>query len=279
MFALRSLSFPPMPILVLQHHDIGTTGRLGLTLRDNGHRLDIRRPDRHGEAALPPDLDGVDGVVVMGGPQNVDEHLAAPGSTFPWMRREMDILRDAHKAQLPIIGVCLGHQILAAALGGEVSRMDAPTCGFRDVLITPPGQTDPILAGIRWRWPQFLSHQRHVSKAPAGASVIASAGDARMASVQAYRIGLRAYSFQFHFELDRDGVEAHTRADAESGALSRAGLTLDEVMKQADSQYAEYARLSDRLCVNLVSLLTPPEFRDSARHNMPEGPASVVNVR
>lgn len=261
-----------MAIIVLQHSDLGGPGRLGMTLRDHGHRLDIRRPDKAGDGAIPADFDNVDGVVALGGPQDVD----GDRSRWPWMTREMEFLAEAHARQLPVIGLCLGHQMLAAALGGEIAPMPAPECGFCDLDITPPGQIDPILAGLRWRSPQFQSHAREVAKAPPGASVLASSAKCK---VQAMRAGLRTYSFQFHFELDRAGVDAYARHDASTGFLGRAGLNADTVMKQADAQYAVYARLSDRLCVNLATHLMPPGLRVGLGPDMPEGSAAVLNVR
>jgi GMP synthase-like glutamine amidotransferase len=261
-----------MPILVFQHHDIGTPGRLGLTLRDHGHKLRIVRPDK-GEP-IPPDLDDVSGIVALGGPQNVDENLAAGGAKWPWMAREMDLLRRAHERQLPIVGVCLGHQMLAAALGGEVSRMDRSEQGFHDVTIGPMGHTDTILAGIRWTSPAFMSHGRQVTKAPPGSLVLAATPACK---VQAFRLGLRTYGFQWHFECDRAGVDALLKAS--TGQLIDSGLTAETAAKQADEKYPVFARVSDRLCVNLATMLFPVEWRDSARRDMPEGPASVVMVR
>ncbi len=261
-----------MSILIFQHHDIGTPGRLGLTLRDHGFKLRIVRPDK-GDP-IPPDLDDVDGIVALGGPQNVDENLSSGGSRWPWMAKEMDLLRQAHERALPIVGICLGHQMIAAALGGEVAKMDKSEQGFHDVTIGPPGHTDTILAGIRWTFPAFQSHGRQVTKAPPGAAILASS---KQCKIQSFRLGLRTYGFQWHFECDRAGVDALLKASANQ--LADSGLNAESAAKQAEEKYPVFARLSDRLSVNIASMLMAPVWRESLRRDMPEGPASVVAVR
>lgn len=256
-----------MAIIVFQHSDIGTPGRLGLTLRDHGFKLRIVRPDR-GEA-IPLDFDGVEGVVSMGGPQNVDD----PVGKWAWMPGEMAYLKGAHDRQLPVIGVCLGHQMLAAALGGEVGPIDpgqGPEMGFHAVEIGPAGQTDAVLAGIAWKSMQFQSHGREVKKLPAGALALSSSARCK---VQSFRAGLRSYGFQYHFEVDRAGVEKLVRSDAE--CLSRAGLSVEEAMRQAETHYAGFARLADRLCLNLATCLFPRVFRGASGRDSADGPASI----
>lgn len=261
-----------MAILVFQHSDIGGPGRLGMTLRDFGHKLKIVRPDKNDP--MPPDLDDVDGIVALGGPQNVDENQSAGGSRWPWMSKEMDLIRQAHGRQMPIVGICLGHQMLAAALGGEVARAAQAEHGFIDVTLSPGGHTDPILAGIRWTFPAFQTHGREVTKAPPGAQILASS---KACKVQAFRIGLRSYGFQWHFESDRAGVDAFLKSGA--SGLAESGLSPDQAAKQADEKYPVFARLSDRLCVNIATLLTTSGWRESTRRDMPEGPAAVTLVR
>ncbi|MEC9374437.1 MAG: type 1 glutamine amidotransferase [Planctomycetota bacterium] len=233
-----------MATIVFQHSDIGRPGRLGLTLRDHGHRLKIIRPDR-GEA-IPPDFDDVDGVISMGGPQSTVD----AGSRPEWMEEEMAFLKEAHERALPVIGVCLGHQMLAVALGGETGRMAKPEVGFYPVDITVPGQTEHVLAGISWRSRQFCHHGDHVTKAPPGAVVLAKS---ELCPVQAFRAGLRTYAFQYHFEADRQ--HAMQIAESEPDLLHKAGHTEQEIAAQADECYEQFARLADRLCVNIATLV------------------------
>jgi len=232
-------------IIVFQHGDLEGPGRLGATLRDHGFRLDIRRPDRDGAGAVPPDLDNVHGVISLGGAMNVGDPLA-------WLGREMEFLKLAHEAALPVIGVCLGAQMLAAALGGKVEKMPRPEWGLAPVSLTVPGQTEAMLAGIPWTVHQFHSHAYEVTELPADATLLASSAACR---VQAYRCGLRSFGFQYHFECDRPAIEGYARRDGET--LAAAETSVEALVRQLDGHYAMFARAADRLCVNVATYAFP----------------------
>lgn len=231
-------------ILVFQHCDHCTPGRLGDCLIAHAHRLDIRRPDRDGVDAVPRSLDGYAGVVSLGGPQNVTDGL-------DWLAPEMDVLARAHAGQMPVIGICLGHQLLAKALGGEVAQMEGgPELGFHTVDITVPGQTEPLLAGIPWSSMQLCSHGYEVSKAPPGATVLASS---ERCKVQAFRAGIATLGFQYHFEWTLEMYRASWEADPEF--VERAGLSAGDRDAQCDRHYGRFAEISDRLSENLTILM------------------------
>jgi GMP synthase (glutamine-hydrolysing) len=233
-----------MAILVFQHDDHNTAGRLGLTLRDHGFDLDVRR--LHRGDPLPPDLDEVEGVISLGGAPNLDD----PRSDHPWMDAELAFLKAAHDRALPVIGVCLGHQLIAAALGGEVAKAQAPERGFGRVSLTPAAHTDEAFAGIAWDSPQFQHHSREVVKLPEGAVLMASS---KACKVQAFKAGVRTYGFQYHFEVDRETIAKFVRENKRD--FYDAGLTFDDVRAQADRDYPMFARLADRLCVNLATYI------------------------
>lgn len=244
-----------MSIIVFQHSELCGTGRLGATLRDNGLKLDFRRLDLDGAAVIPPDLDNVQGVISMGGPQNV-------GEAHPWMEPQLGFLRKAHAAQLPIIGVCLGAQMLAAALGGQVGPMtDAAgrpkiEVGFHKVSLNTTGQIEPMLAGLLWDSMQFQTHGQEVKQLPPEGTNFASSA---LCKNQIFRIGLRSFGFQHHFECDRPMLDRLVK-DGEEW-MRPSGVTVSDVAAQADRYYAEFARLADRLCVNVATYLFPLERR------------------
>lgn len=232
-----------MRILTFQHLDIEHPGRLGSTLRDHGYRLDIRRIDR-GDG-FPPDLDDVHALLVMGGPQNVDEDL-------PWMDREAELIRAAHERELPVIGICLGSQLVAHALGGTVAPMTRPEWGFHDVSLTDAGQTETMLAGVAWRHPQFHCHGQEVVELPPGAVHLASSA---MCRHQAFKVGLRTFGFQFHFECDRQMVSQFCAHFKDS--IAAAGTSAAQIEAQADDVFDDYARIGGRISVNLASYAFP----------------------
>ncbi len=261
-----------MPIIVFQHSDdaSGGIGRLGPILRDRGftfavHRLDLPVGGAGGGGGggggtagagagavgrpVPADYDNVQGVISLGGPMNVGDV-----GQFPWLQQEMDYLRGAHERQLPVVGVCLGHQLLAKALGGDVAPAAKPEWGFRRITQTPAGNTDVMLAGIPWSSYQFQSHFFEVSKLPDGATLLSSSPDCK---VQAFKAGLRTYGFQHHFEFTRPQIEGFARDQACQKQMAQAGLAPGDLSKQLDEHYDTYDRLSTRLCASIAGLLFP----------------------
>ena len=234
-------------IIVFQHSAWGGPGRLGLTLRDHGFRLDIRRMDLHREVGrgIPADYDNVHGVVVLGGPQNV-------GDPEPWINQEIAYIKGAHDRGLAVVGVCLGHQMIARALGGDVGPMARPEIGFTRTSLGVPAQTDTIMAGVPWAFEAFQTHAQEVTRLPAGATSLASSETCK---VQAFRAGLRTYGFQFHFEADRPMVSAFLGETRDSA--KQAGLSVGDLEKQADREYGRFAVIADRLCANIVTYCFP----------------------
>jgi GMP synthase (glutamine-hydrolysing) len=228
-----------MSILVFQHGAHVGPVRLGRILRDHACTLDIRRLDlmssRPGDPRwrVPADFDGIDAVVSLGGEQNV-------GEDHPWMQAQIEYLREAHARQLPLVGICLGCQLIAHALGGKVGPMDQPELGFTAVTQHPIANTETILAGIPWSMPQFQAHGHEVKELPAGATLLQSSA---ACNVQSYRVGLRTYAFQYHFEFDRAAIDSI----AGDGARS----------SEFDEFFPTFDRLSDRLCLNLAMYLFP----------------------
>ncbi|MEO0511532.1 MAG: type 1 glutamine amidotransferase [Planctomycetota bacterium] len=232
-------------LLVLKHSADEGPGRLGATLRDHAFKLDIRRVDLGPEAGgdpMPRDMDDYAGLISLGGPQDPTEDL-------PFIDDELSLIRQAHEREMPVIGICLGHQLVARALGGELSKMETPEWGLRDVSLSFPGQTESILAGIPWDHPQFHTHAFEVSKAPAGATVLA--GNDRC-KIQAFRAGVRTFGFQYHFEWDKPFLRG--LAERESDQMRAAGLSVEAFEEQLAAGYGRYVRHAERLCVNLTTL-------------------------
>lgn len=243
-----------MAIIVFQHFARGTPGRIGVTFRDHGLQLDIRRldlPESASNPHFPSDFDEVDGVISLGGPQNV-------GDADAWIRPEIEFLKEAHARQLPVVGVCLGAQLIAAALGGKVAPMSKPEWGFPVVSQHPVANTDTILSGVPWKIRQFQSHGQEITELPPGATLLQSSEQCK---VQCFRAGIRTYAFQYHFECDKDMVVSF--AENSQDELRACGLDLGAIKAQADEHYDRFGIVSNRLCVNLASYLFPALHRAS----------------
>jgi GMP synthase-like glutamine amidotransferase len=223
--------------------------RLGERLRDHGHRLRVVR--LHGGDRLPPDLDEVDGIVTCGGAPSAND------DSLPWLAAEMDLLRQAHAAALAVVGVCLGSQILARALGGAVGPLEGSIhLGWHPVTLTPAGCDDPLHAGIAWTSMAAHWHREEVKKLPPEARLLASSARCR---VQAWTCGLRTYAFQHHPEIGLDTLDRW--AEEEPEALHEAGTTRQGLAEETQRQYPAAARLADRLFENIALLLAPVDRR------------------
>ncbi len=198
-------------VLIVLHQEHSTPGRVGIALKAMGVRLDIRRPSC-GEL-LPATLAEHDGVVVFGGPMGANDAL-------DWVRREIDWLDTPLKEDKPLLGLCLGAQILARALGARVFSYDdkRSEIGYYPI--------EPTLLGDRLSAAPFprTVYQWHSDgfDLPQGAELLAVGGS--NFPNQAYRYGPHAVGLQFHPEVTyhmmcrwtHRGAERLTRPGARS---------------------------------------------------------------
>ncbi len=167
-----------MRVLVIRHHDVDTAGFIADAFEARGAEIVMHLfPD---EGPLPA-FDDMDHIVVMGSVSSVNDPA-------PWIAAELDWLRAADQAGIPVFGICFGAQALCAALGGQVEAMEVKEIGWFTVTSADPGA---VPAGP---WLEFHGDRCLL---PPGATVLASNGLA----VQAFRVG-RHFAVQFHPEVD-----------------------------------------------------------------------------
>lgn len=180
-----------MRFLVLQHIGAEHPGILRDFMAADGVRWDAVELD---EGDAIPSLDGYDAMVVMGGPMDVWEEDA-----HPWLVPEKAAIAEAvRERELPFLGVCLGHQLLADALGGEVAAMRSPEVGVLDVELTGEGRRDPVLGAAPASFKALQWHGAEVTRLPPGGAVLARSP---VCPVQAFRVGGAAFGIQYHVEL------------------------------------------------------------------------------
>jgi GMP synthase (glutamine-hydrolysing) len=204
---------PPV-IGVLHNLDRAFTGHAGTAIRAAGVELDERHL-RAGEP--PPGLDEVDGLLSLGGDQSVRDI-----ESDPMLLREAALLREAVEAGVPVLGVCLGAQLLAHALGGSVSRLPRRMVEWTPIVPLPAADGDPVLGGLPER-AAALHWNEDGFEPPAGSvELLARVG----AGAEAFRVGDRAWGVQFHPEVHPEGLEGWY-VDAK-GELEEAGVTEEQ---------------------------------------------------
>ena len=202
-----------MRLLVLQHVDAEHPGILRDYLAADGVRWDTVHLDR-GEPI--PSLDGYDAMVVMGGPMDVWEE-----EEHPWLVPEKAAIAEAVGARnMPFLGICLGHQLLADALGGEVGAMRSPEVGILEVELTGEGLRDAVIGSAPLRFKALQWHGAEVARPPPGAAVLASSP---ACPIQALRVGDFAFGIQYHVELTSSTVE-------EWGAIPEYAASLERTL-------------------------------------------------
>lgn len=201
-----------MHALVFQHIDVEHPGSFREMMTNDGITWDTVEWD---EGELPPDPAGYDLLMVMGGPMDVWEE-----SRLPWLVAEKAYIRNwVRDLGKPYLGLCLGHQLLASALGCEVGPMRAPEVGLTAVAATPDAALDPMMRTLPSPTVCLQWHGSEVKETPANAVVLATNSACR---IQAMRVGARAYGFQYHVEVTPDTVREWSCVPAYAASLETA---------------------------------------------------------
>ena len=236
-----------MRVLVLQHISCEHPGVFSEVMVERGVEAVPVELDE-GEGLL--DWREFDAVVAMGGPMG-----AGDDAEHPWLALERRLVRDAVEAGRPFLGVCLGVQLLAAALGAPVHSLERAEVGLLPVELTPEGRADPLFAGIE---EPLITLQWHgdTFDLPPGAVGLASSP---AAPNQAFRSGERAYGVQFHLEVTVEmarewaQVPAYRRSLADTLGEEEGAAFLAEIERRA----AELHPAARRLFANWLDLAAP----------------------
>jgi len=209
-------------ILLILQQPTSETGQVGQLLQAQGCSLDIRCPSIGNP--LPPTLEEHEGAVIFGGP------MSANDDQLPFIRAELDWIPIALASGKPFLGICLGGQLLARALGATVApHPEAITeIGYTPVVPTPAGQTEFSSSLHFYHWNQ------EGFELPAGAVLLASG---KQFPHQAFRYGEHAYGLQFHPEITEVMIERWTTSGADQ--LQVPGVQSREQQLMLHTQHAD----------------------------------------
>jgi GMP synthase (glutamine-hydrolysing) len=183
-------------VIIFKHVAHEVLGTLNPLLREQGFRVRYVNFEREPEAQ--PTLDKYQGLVVFGGWMGVYE-----ADRYPHIKVECQLIEAALKRDIPVLGICLGSQILAHVLGANVRKHEEKEVGWHDVELTEEGRADPLLSHFGQRQRMFQMHGDTFDIPPGAVHLARSA----ICPGQAFRFGKKAYGLQFHLEVDQAMID------------------------------------------------------------------------
>ena len=200
-------------VLIFRHVPFEGAGLLGNVLQDRGIGFDYA--DLYDAAAPAVDPEHYDALVFMGGPMSVNDDLA-------YLRLEESYIRKAIAKKVPVLGICLGSQLIAKALGADVRPNGAKEIGWFELRFTPAGIADPMFNGLQAET-VFHWHGETFSLPP-GAILLATS---ERCSNQAFRVGERTYGLQFHLEVTPEMIADWCLEDENCGDVRELVAPID----------------------------------------------------
>jgi GMP synthase (glutamine-hydrolysing) len=195
------------------------------------------------EGADPPADPGTyDAVLTFGGAMNAHQE-----EEHPWLRFEKDLLAELLGGGMPLMGVCLGAQLLAESAGATPRRASQPEIGWHEVQVTPEGADDPLLSPLA---PRFSAFQWHSYEAPLPPAATALARSP--VCLQAYRIGDSAWGVQFHAEVSAPDAERWFDDYRSDPDAVRIGIDPAALRAETRAAIGDWNRLGRELCGRFI---------------------------
>ena len=225
-------------LLVCRHVAFEILGTLDPLLRKAGFRIRYVNFGRHPE--IKPVLDGYHGLVILGGPMNVDDV-----DRYPHLTTETRLVQEAIERDMPVLGICLGAQLVARALGARVRPNEGVEIGWYDVSPTNEGEIDPMLSHFQGTERLFQWH-RDTFEIPDGAVRLATS---TTCVNQAFRYQSNVYAFQFHLEVDEALIRRWLKVPIHVRELEslRDAIDPEQIRRQTPNYIDRLKQLSDQV--------------------------------
>jgi GMP synthase (glutamine-hydrolysing) len=231
-------------ILVLQHHPGETLGVISEALQSAALVWQYVRG--YAGQQVPSDLKGAEGLIVMGGPQGVYQQ-----DKYPYLRDEIALIRSAISERKPVLGICLGSQLIAAALDARVAPGPAREMGWYPVQLSPAARDDRLFGGLpdvfnacHWHGDMF--------DLPAGATALASSA---MTACQAFRYGDNVYAILFHVEITATMLRDWVRGSA--AELARDRIDGDGILANAQPHLSAMEPVAETIFGRWAAMVRP----------------------
>lgn len=224
-----------MRILSIVHGSNVPAGVFGDEAERGGHEVDTW--SLAWGTPPPAPIDDYGGVMIFGGAMHADQD-----DRHPWLREENFFIQRLLDIHIPVLGVCLGAQLIAKAAHADVWAMPEPEVGWVNVELTDEAADDPLFAGLPERFPAFQWHYYEFAP-PSGAQELARSDRC----MQAFRLGDLVWGVQFHPEVTREILEEWFRGDPDE-----IPSTSEEMLAEFDRQADEWEAFGRTLCGNFI---------------------------
>lgn len=235
--------------MFIKHIDIEGPGSIEKLFQNtawNIKPLEFRTVDLSKGESLPDSLSGIKAIISLGGPMNVYEE-----DKYPFLKEEDRFLKKAIKEEVPVLGICLGAQLLAKACGAKVKKAPCKEIGWHKVDLTDKGKSDPLFGNLVLQLSVFQWHE-DTFDIPKEGLLLATSDSCPN---QAFRLGKNAYGLQFHLEVTPDMIESwiseyikekHKNLEAKN-MLIEAYKKRELYERQANLVFLNFARIIKRL--------------------------------
>lgn len=232
-----------MRLLVIENYPDTPLGLVGETLAARGLSATIIAA--HAGDPVPETPADHAGLIVLGG-----EQTAVSDDAYPFLPRVCDLIRSFHDIDRPVLGICLGSQLIARAFGGENILGRPVEFGWHEVRPTSAGREDPVVSTLGVRAPLFHWHSDTVSLPPEAVHLASS----DQTPVQAFRVGRATYGLQFHFEAG-EAVVRHWSTRFAGSIAHHAPDWPDRLESELARQGQEAARVGTSIAGAWLDLL------------------------